>query len=800
MERVTLLPPTVLSDGWIDPKYLPAGKDKYYIRNRQVTEPEGGWRHLRSEEIERLVKNNNTASSWDTVWVTEEFNPSMIKDNKFYGTVRIGRVCSGALQYHDLRLPVGITNSSIHSCDIGDDCAIHDVHYLSHYIIGAHSMLFNIQEMATTDHAKFGNGIVKDGEPETVRVRIEIMNETGARSVMPFDGMIPADAYLWAKHVDDKLLQERLADITQRTVDHHRGYYGEIGERCVIKNSSIIKDVKIGTDCYIKGASKLKNITINSSNEEPSQIGENVILVNGIVGYGCRIFYSCTAVKFILGNNSNLKYGARLINSIMGDNSTISCCEVLNNLIFPCHEQHHNNSFLIASVIMGQSNMAAGATIGSNHNSRTNDGELVAGRGFWPGLCSSVKHSSRFASFTLLAKGDYPAEMNIPLPFALVNNNVAEDRLEVMPAYWWMYNMYALARNTWKYRTRDKRITRVQNIEFDTFAPDTMQEVLKARQLLELWVGKAYHLMKQTKENCPNSPSVYRGSTAKPGGSSKQSAEFGGRAKCSINETERRGYDKEDLDYALLGRQLLQGDRKAVDSLTIIGEGMENSRRPVHILKAYDAYHAYSDMLIHYAMSCVLNESLDGVMLSNAKHLAECTGKSVLQNPCARSFAYAQDDRDVASQPSSEARWVNLGGQLVKASDLDTLRQDICNGTLDSWEAIHHRYDELWARYPEDKLHHALHALCTVLDTDTMTDELWLQALAHEERIQRRISEQVYLSRKKDHDNPFRTATCDNPEEALAVFGTVEDNSFVRQVREETLANIRKIERIRDRL
>ena len=191
------------------------------------------------------------------------------------------------------------------------------------------------EELKYWDQVSVGVGIVKDGEPESVRVHIEIMNETGARSVLPFDGMIPADAYLWGKYVDDATLQQRLHDITQHTIDHHRGYYGEIGERCVIKNSSIIKDVKIGTDCYIKGASKLKNITINSSEKEPSQIGENVILVNGIVGYGCRIFYSCTAVKFILGNNSNLKYGARLINSIMGDNSTISCCEVLNNLIFP---------------------------------------------------------------------------------------------------------------------------------------------------------------------------------------------------------------------------------------------------------------------------------------------------------------------------------------------------------------------------------------------------------------------------------------------------------------------------------
>ena len=734
MERVTLLPPTALSDGWIDAKYLPEGKDKYYIRNRQVTQPEGGWRHLRSDEIERLVMNNNTASSWDTVWVTDEFEPSVIKDNKFYGTVRIGRVSNGALQYHDLRLPVGITNSNIHSCDIGDHCAIHDVHYLSHYIIGAHSMLFNIQEISCTDHAKFGNGIVKDGEPEEVRVLIEIMNETGARSVAPFDGMIPADAYLWAKYVDDTTLQQRLKEITQRTIDHHRGYYGEIGERCVIKNSSIIKDVKIGTDCYIKGASKLKNITINSSNDEPSQIGENVILVNGIVGYGCRIFYSCTAVKFILGNNSNLKYGARLINSIMGDNSTISCCEVLNNLIFPAHEQHHNNSFLIASVIMGQSNMAAGATIGSNHNSRTNDGELVAGRGFWPGLCSSVKHSSRFASFTLLAKGDYPTEMNITLPFSLVNNNVSDDRLEVMPAYWWLYNMYALARNSWKYRTRDKRRTKVQNIEFDTFAPDTMQEVIHARELLELWVGMAYvndNENENSKHNTLNSKQV--------------------------KET---------------GRRLLQGDRKVVDALTILGEGMENSRREVHILKAYDAYHAYGDMLIHYAMSNVL-DYFEG-----------------------RTPQWEELDELMHSEPTTHA-WINLGGQLTKECDIDALRQDISNGTLDTWEAIHHRYDELWSRYATDKLCHALYALSTVMGTDEFTSDLWLQALAHEERIQRRIGEQVYLSRKKDHDNAFRTATCRNAEEALTIFGTPEENSFIAQAREEMLNNLRRIERLR---
>lgn len=714
MEKVTVLPSEKLINGWIDPSFLPAGEDKYYIRNRQVRVPDGGWRHLTSDEIERLVKNDNTASSWDTIWVTDEFRPKLIKNNKFYGTVRIGRVSDNGLQFHDLRLPVGITNSSIHSCDIGDDCAIHDVHYLSHYIIGDRCMLFNIQEMSTTDHAKFGNGIIKDGEDESVRVRLHVMNETGCREVYPFDGMITADAYLWAKYVDDKPLQERLRAITQAGTDHHRGYYGTVGEGCVIKTSQIIKDVQVGPCCYIKGASKLKNITISSSAREPSQIGENVILVNGIVGYGSRIFYGCTAVKFIIGTNCNLKYGARVIDSILGDNSTVSCCEVLNNLIFPAHEQHHNNSFLIAACLMGQSNMAAGATVGSNHNSRANDNEVVAGRGFWPGLCTSVKHSSVFASYVLLAKGAYPAEMHIRLPFSMVSNNESAGRLEIVPAFWWIYNMYALERNSWKYQTRDKRITKIQNIEFDTYAPDSMEEAFEARALLEEWTGRAA---------------------------------LGEKAgECGAEE------------LRAAGRSLLEGEPSRVEALEVCAAGAEKSPRKVLVRHPHKAYHAYGDMIVHYAMSNVLRymEEHPGETLMSLSPLAEGT---------------------------RQTEWINLGGQLMKASDVDALRADIGSGLLADWQAIHHRYDELWARYPQDKLAHSLQLLCAMSGVGGIDSQMWVSLLERESRIQDFICEQVYRSREKDYLNPFRRATYRGEDEMIAAIGPLEENSFVQHIR-----------------
>ncbi len=203
------------------------------------------------------------------------------------------------------------------------------------------------------------------------------------------------------------------------------------------------------------------------------------------MGYGNRIFYEAKAIRFVTGRNVQLKYGARLLNSVLGDNSTVSCCELLNNLIFPFHEQHHNNSFLIAATIMGQSNIAAGATIGSNHNSRAPDGEIVAGRGFWPGLCTNFKHNSRFASFVLVAKGSYSYELDIPYPFSLVFLDPADEAVHLMPAYWFVHNMYAMARNSWKFRRRDLRKVRDQNIEIDYLAPDTVQEILAAMARLE---------------------------------------------------------------------------------------------------------------------------------------------------------------------------------------------------------------------------------------------------------------------------------------------------------------------------
>jgi hypothetical protein len=734
MNSVLILSPNNMDKNFISSKYIPYGKDEYYLRNRQTISPQSGWRHLTSTEIERLEKNNNSANSWENILVTDFFRPEQIKDSRFFGLVRIGCIRNIVLQQEDLRVPSGITNSLIISCDIGNDVAIHNVHYLAHYIIGDNNILLNIGEMSVSDHAKFGNGIIKEGETESERTWMELMNESGCRKVLPFDGMLTADAYLWAKYIDDLDLQKNLKEITQNSMDYHRGYYGTTGNNCVIKDSLIIKDVKIDSHCLIEGASKLQNLTIHSSEVESTKIGEGSKLVNGIVGFGCRIDYGSIAVCFVIGNNSNLKYGARLLNTFLGDNSTISCCEVLNNLIFPAHEQHHNNSFLIASLVMGQSNLAAGATIGSNHNSRSNDHEIQAGRGFWPGLCASVKHSCRFASFMLLSKADYPFELDIQLPFSLLSNNTSKDQLEVMPAYWWMYNMYALARNSRKYKDRDKRINKTQHIEFEPLAPDTVEEIANARQLLEIWTAKAY-------------------------------LRANGKSTDNI----------EDKDLIKSGRDLLSGDAKIVESLDVYGENMENSKRKVVILKTYNAWHAYEEMITYYA-------------IKNLLVYMESNQQTTFSSMC----------KDLKGKREKE--WVNLGGQIMQKKDLDKIRSDTGSGKLTSWKDIHDLYDKLWDQYPLDKQKHAFAVLCGQYKTETLTEAQWLSALNRFIYIQQFVCDQVYISRNKDYKSPFVKSTFRNPVEMTTAIGTIDENSFIISMQQETETIKKLVENVKKRI
>ncbi len=515
-------------------------------------------RKLTDSEVSSLIKQGNSAVKWETVLVKDPFNPDKFQKNTFSGDVVIGACTKAALGNESLSLPSGIYNSVIRNSVIGDNCSVHNVTLISDYIIGNNVLLFNIDELSVSSHPLFGTGMVNSkGE----RNWLDIANENGGRRVLPFRSIMAADCFLWSKYREEPRLMKKLTALTDKSEQFSGKRKGTIGNDTIIRSSRIIQDVIIGEKATITGADLLQNLTIQSTPDTPTIIGEGSKLFNGIIHSGAQVLYDVKAYNFVLSSHSTLKSGARFFDSFLGENSTISCCEVQSSLIFPFHEQHHNNSFLIASTIQGQSNIAAGATIGSNHNSRGADGEIVAERGFWPALSSSLKHNCKFAAFTLLAKADYPYELNIELPFSLVSQDESNNRLIIMPAYWFLYNMYALARNSWKFNMRDKRKDKSQYLEFDYLAPDTIEEIFKSLDLLTLWTGKAWYRK-------------YRSFT-----------------------------DYVDTEKLMeKGEEILNGETGEIASLEILGEMMENSTRDVLIIKAEQAYKAYREMIHYYAV------------------------------------------------------------------------------------------------------------------------------------------------------------------------------------------------------
>ena len=383
---------------------------------------------------------------------------------------------------------------------------------------------------------------------------------------------------------------------------------------------------------------------------------------------------------------------------------------VLNSLIFPFHEQHHNNSFLCAALLNGQTNIAAGATIGSNHNSRSPDGELIAGRGFWPGLCVSLKHNSSFASFTIIAKGDFSAELNIPVPFCLVSNDITNDMLVVMPGYWFMYNMYALARNSWKYTDRDKRTEKKQLIEHEFLAPDTINEMIRSLELFKMLTGQAW-----------------------------------------LNAN-----SESDANTFAVGERLLETNDAVLKELEIFADGFENSTRKTKLIKVPACYTIFKKLINYHAANLLINF----INENNIKSFAE------LQSA-------------LPEAPLHE--WKNIGGQLIKSVEIDSMESAIHNGHIDTWEGVHEVYKQQAVNYPMDKLQHAL-AAATQVNGFSLKDPGTLINLLKESMDTRKwMVTNIFSSREKDYTNAFRLMVYANAEEMDKVIGSIDDNQFIKQ-------------------
>jgi len=231
--------------------------------------------------------------------------------------------------------------------------------------------------------------------------------------------------------------------------------------------------------------------------------------------------------------------------------------------------------------------------------------------------------------------------------------------------------------------------------------------------------------------------------------------------RASLRQTGEQSCD--DAAARAEGRRLLAADSAEVDTLEVLGEQVENTRRKTVILKARQAWGEYRKMIVYYGVKTVM---------------------AWLEADPSRTFE-ATVRRLAAPRV---ARWVNMGGQLVTEADLDALIGRMPG--LGDWNQIHAEYDRLWDRYGEDKTRHALASLLDIeaMAAGDLSAARWRVLLDRAVAIQNEIADRTYQSRAKDYQSHFRTMHFTTPEEMKAVVGTVDDNSFVKQVRREAEA------------
>ena len=107
MNQINKKPISSLGYGFIPAAFIPKGKNEYHLRNIQ-NRSGIKYRKLTAYETEVMVRNANTSDDWNKVLVSSEFNPELVKNCKFFGLVRIGKLEPLYLSFNDVRLPVGL--------------------------------------------------------------------------------------------------------------------------------------------------------------------------------------------------------------------------------------------------------------------------------------------------------------------------------------------------------------------------------------------------------------------------------------------------------------------------------------------------------------------------------------------------------------------------------------------------------------------------------------------------------------------------------------------------------------------
>ncbi len=430
------------------------------------------FRHLTKEEIGQLRKQQCRADNWNIIVVADPFRAERIFDVAFSGEIKLYPFDKTITTSSGRRVFSGMYHASLHQCTIGPDVYISGVRgEISNYNIGREVFIEDVQRIIVEGESTFGNG-----------TEVDVMDETGGRSVKIFDRLSAPLAYILAMYRHRPKLTRALNRMIDRYANRVQTVSGKIGDYVMINHAGTIKNVHIGPHSKIEGSRYLFDGSINSSMTDPVYIGPGVIMRHFIVSEGSKITDDVILDYCFIGHACEMSKQFSAVHSLFFSNCVCHHGEACAVFAGPYTVTHHKSTLLIAGMF-SFFNAGSGSNqsnhmykLGPVHHGVMERGSKTASDTYilWP---------AKVGAFTVVMGRHYKNPDTSDLPFSYLIEN--KDESFLAPAV----NLRSVGTirdaRKWPERDRRKNPDYADLINFNLLGPYTINKVIAGRNLLQ---------------------------------------------------------------------------------------------------------------------------------------------------------------------------------------------------------------------------------------------------------------------------------------------------------------------------
>jgi hypothetical protein len=438
-----------------------------------------GYRKLTAGERQALEVQGCTAEDWGLLEAAQPFRPERVRGVRFSGPVRIGRLersppiaersppiaADGGPSAESGEPACGLYDSRVHDCTFGDGVLVRDVRLLSGYDLEEGVAVRDVGLLAAEGESGFGNG-----------TRIDVLNETGGRTLTLCDLLSSQTAYLAVLHRHRPALAGALEKLIGLRVAALRSRRGRILRGSRVSRCGTLRNVLIGPYAEVEGALCLEDGSVIGCREDPSFVGPGVearhfLILSGSRVEGGALLHGCFVGQGVrLGRQLSAEQTAFFANC-EGDHG-----ELASVLAGPYTVSHHKSTLLIAACLSFLN--AGSATNQSNHMYKL--GPLHQGileRGVKTGSGAYLVWPSRVGAFSTVAGKHDGSFDSSGLPFSYIGEE--EGRSVLTPAVNLLNVGCRRDAEKWVARDRRRDPQKLDLITHGLFTPFTAGRMLR---------------------------------------------------------------------------------------------------------------------------------------------------------------------------------------------------------------------------------------------------------------------------------------------------------------------------------